>query len=378
MAVDPREASPRTPQPALRSTSTASVTETAGDPRWAAVMTRQRSADETFVYAVRTTGVYCRPTCSSRRPRPENVEFFDAWTTAEHAGYRSCKRCQPHLPEPDSVPAVVAQACERIRTAEREPDLATLAGEAGYSPTHFQRVFKAAVGLSPKQYAIAIRTTRLRTSLVQNATVTDAIYDAGFPAASRAYHHADTGMTFSTYRDGARGETIRHCHAASSLGPVMIAATTRGICMIEFGDPDPLLAELRRRFPHAMIAPADDALQQLVQSVLELIDEPSRARDLPMDIRGTAFQHRVWTALTDLPAGETISYGQLARRLGKPGAARAVAGACAANTLAVAVPCHRVVNAEGELAGYRWGIERKQALLDREAAAARPPRRSEG
>jgi AraC family transcriptional regulator, regulatory protein of adaptative response / methylated-DNA-[protein]-cysteine methyltransferase len=374
MAADRDETWPPAPAPKTTAPAPTPVASSTDDPRWHAVMARESSAEDAFVYAVRTTGIYCRPTCASRRPRRENVVFFDEWVTAEKAGYRSCKRCRPHLPEPDTVPAVVAQACERIRTAEREPDLATLAGEACYSPTHFQRLFKAAVGLSPKQYAIALRSTRLRDRLLDANSVTDAIYDAGFSTASRAYDHADTGMPLSTYLDGARDQTIRHCRADSSLGPVVIAATEQGICMMEFGDPEQLVAELQRRFPKATVTPAEDALQGLVEQVLVLIDEPSRAVELPLDIRGTAFQRRVWTALRDLPAGETVSYEQLARRLGKPGAARAVAGACAANTLAVAVPCHRVVNAAGELAGYRWGIERKQTLLDREATGMRAPR----
>lgn len=274
--------------------------------------------------------------------------------------------------EPNPTLAAVIHACERIRAAEHEPDLATLATEAGYSPTHFQRLFKAAVGLSPKQYAIAIRTARLQETLTEAVSVTDAIYDAGFSAASRAYDHMATGIALSNYRNGAATETIRYCQATSSLGVVLVAATERGICMIEFGDPDQLLAELERRFSKAAIVPADDDLEALVQQVLMLIDEPSRDCDLPLDIRGTAFQRRVWTALTGIRPGQTISYAQLARQLGKPGAARAVAGACAANRLAVAVPCHRVVNAAGELAGYRWGIERKQTLLDREAARPMP------
>jgi AraC family transcriptional regulator, regulatory protein of adaptative response / methylated-DNA-[protein]-cysteine methyltransferase len=359
MAVDRGETGVSVPTGEAPSSPT-SVVRSADDQRWTAVMTRDPPSEDAFVYAVRTTGIYCRPICTSRRPRRDNVVFFEAWRAAEEAGYRSCKRCRPHLPEPDPVPAVVAQACERIRTAEREPDLATLASEAGYSPSHFQRLFKAAVGLSPKQYAIALRTTRLQESLVDATSVTDAIYDAGFSTASRAYAHADSGMPLSAYRDGAHGETIRHCHADSSLGPVVIAATDRGICMIEFGDPQQLVTELQRRFPRATVTPADDVLQELVGQVLALIDEPSGAVELPLDIRGTAFQRRVWTALRDLPAGAIVSYEQLARRFGKPGAARAVAGACAANTLAVAVPCHRVVNAAGELAGYRWGIERKK------------------
>ena len=340
--------------------------------RWDAVIARDPTATDAFVYAVVTTGIYCRPTCSSRRPRRENAVFFDAWPLAEQAGYRACKRCSPRDTEPDPVAAAIAHACQRIQTAEREPDLATLAGEAGYSPAHFQRLFKAAVGLSPKQYAIAVRRSRLHTALPDADSVTDAIYDAGFAAASRAYDHINIGMPLRSYLDGAPGETILYGQPNSSLGPVLIATTERGICMIEFGDPDRLLLELERRFPKATITPADDVLNALMHQVIALIDEPWRTCELPLDIRGTAFQQRVWTALTGLRAGETISYSELARRLGKPGAARAVANACAANPLAVAVPCHRVVNAAGELAGYRWGIERKRTLLEREATSSSP------
>jgi AraC family transcriptional regulator, regulatory protein of adaptative response / methylated-DNA-[protein]-cysteine methyltransferase len=269
----------------------------------------------------------------------------------------------------DPMAVAIARACRQIEEGEEEPDLTTLARDAGYSPSHFQRRFTAAVGLSPKQYAIAVRTARLRDSLADASTVTDAIYDAGFTTSSRAYDHVSIGMPLRTYLDGAPGQVIRHCHAGSSLGCVLIAMTHRGICMIEFGDPDELEAELARRFPDATLVEADDDLRDLVRRVLALIDEPASSHALPLDVRGTAFQQRVWTALATIPAGETISYSALARAIGKPGAARAVASACAANHLAVAIPCHRVVNAAGGLAGYRWGLDRKQALLDREVAA---------
>jgi AraC family transcriptional regulator, regulatory protein of adaptative response / methylated-DNA-[protein]-cysteine methyltransferase len=337
------------------------------DARWHAVLERDRSVDDLFVYAVRTTGIYCRPSCSARRPRRENAAFFESSTLAQQAGYRSCKRCRPDVTEPDPMTAAITEACIRIQTADQEPGLTTLAREAGYSPAHFQRLFKTAVGLSPKQYAIAVRKSRLRDTLPDAASVTAAVYDAGYGSTSRAYEHRSTGMPLSTYRRGARGERIRYASAASSLGPVVIATTDLGICLIEFGDPDDLAAELTRRFPLASISPADEALSDLIDQVIALIDEPSLPCELPLDIRGTVFQERVWTALTGIRAGETVSYSELARRLGQPGAARAVARACATNTLAVAVPCHRVVSASGELAGYRWGIERKRLLLDRES-----------
>jgi AraC family transcriptional regulator, regulatory protein of adaptative response / methylated-DNA-[protein]-cysteine methyltransferase len=336
------------------------------DARWQAVVERDRSAHAAFVYAVRTTGIYCRPTCSARRPLRENAIFFDSWTLAEQASYRSCKRCRPALAEPDPMTIAVSKACALIQTAEQEPDLATLARDAGYSPAHFQRLFKAAVGLSPKQYAIAVRKSRLRATLPDAASVTDAVYDAGFGSTSRAYDHQGTGMPPGTYRRGAEGEIIRYASATCSLGPVFIATSRHGICMIEFGEAGDLEAELSRRFPKATTIPADVALNELIDRVIALIDEPSLTCELPLDIRGTAFQERVWKALTGIPAGTTVSYRELAARLGQPGAARAVARACATNKLAVAIPCHRVVNASGELTGYRWGLERKQILLDRE------------
>jgi len=338
---------------------------------WGAVQRRDKSADGSFVYAVRSTGVYCRPSCSSRPARRENVSFYANPAAAEGAGFRPCKRCRPNEDADAQAAEAIRRACERIEAAEEEPDLETLACEAGYSPWHFQRLFKAQVGLSPKRYAMARRKARLRKALPDASSITDAIYAAGFGASSRAYEDKGAlGMTPSAYRNGGEGETIRYTSADSSLGPVLVAATERGVCMIEFGDADELVPVLTQRFPKARITRANGDLAALVERVVQLIDAPSGGCDLPLDIRGTAFQERVWKALTLIPAGQTVSYAELAERIGQPTAARAVARACATNGIAVAVPCHRVVRGSGDLSGYKWGVDRKQALLERESAGA--------
>lgn len=346
------------------------------DRRWRAVQERDSAADGRFVYAVRSTGVYCRPSCPSRPARRQNVRFYADCAAAERAGYRPCQRCRPDEAVQARAVAAIRRACERIDAAEEEPDLATLAGDVGYSPSHLQRLFKAHLGLSPKQYAMARRKARLRQALPDAGSVTEAIYAAGFGASSRAYaDQGGLGMTPGAYRTGAAGETIRYAPAATSLGPVLVAATARGVCMIEFGALDDLVAVLTRRFAKACIVRADDDLALLVADVVRLIDAPSAGCNLPLDIRGTVFQERVWKALALIPAGETVSYAALAARIGQPTAARAVARACATNAIAVAVPCHRVVRGSGDLAGYRWGEERKAALLAREGGQ---PRRRRG
>ena len=339
--------------------------------RWQAVCDRNEARDGTFVFAVRTTGIYCRPSCTSRRAKLENVTFYDTPTQAEAAGYRACKRCMPDQAVCSSHAQAIVQACDDIRSAEEEPDLATLAARAGLSPGHFQRIFKAQVGLSPKRYAMAVRKQRLRNELVQAETVTHAIYDAGYASASRAYaDKAAPGMTPSRYRQGAEGETIRYATAGTSLGDILVAATERGMCLVEFVEPQETLALLEAHFPRARLELAKDGLTDWVARVVARIDSPRNARgdatSVPLDIRGTAFQEKVWQALTEIPLGETVSYAQLARSLGQPKAARAVAGACATNHLAVIVPCHRVIRGSGDLAGYKWGMERKRALLKRE------------
>lgn len=268
--------------------------------------------------------------------------------------------------------AAIDRACRRIEESETAPDLATLAREAGLSPWHFQRVFKATVGVSPKRYALAQRRARLDRQLREAASVTEAIYEAGYTASSAAYRDSGLlGMAPRRLRSGGRNELIRYATADTSLGGILVAATGRGICMVEFGAAHTLVAELQRRFPRARIEAADQQLEDWVRRVVAVIDGTTPDADLPLDIRGTAFQTRVWQALTELPPGETISYGELARRLGAPTGARAVARACASNGIAVLVPCHRVVAGDGALTGYRWGLPRKRRLLDREQAARR-------
>lgn len=266
--------------------------------------------------------------------------------------------------------AAIDRACRRIEAADTAPDLATLAQEAGLSPWHFQRVFKATVGVSPKRYALAQRRARLDRQLRAAGSVTEAIYDAGYAASSAAYRDSESlGMAPRKLRAGGHDERIRYAAADTSLGSILVAATSRGICMVEFGAPRALVAELRRRFPKAQVEAADAQLHDWVQRVVAVIDGTTPDTALPLDIRGTAFQTRVWQALTQLAPGETISYGELARRLGAPTGARAVARACASNGIAVLVPCHRVVAGSGALTGYRWGLTRKRRLLDKEQAA---------
>lgn len=342
------------------------------DERWAAVVGRDHSAEGYFVLAVTTTGIYCRPGCPARRPRRENVRFFVRAEEAERAGFRPCKRCRPNAPSlKEQHAAAVARACRLIESAEEAPDLATLAGAAGMSRYHFHRVFKAATGLTPRAYASAHRARRVREALRQGSTVTDAIHDAGFGSASRFYDASEEvlGMPPASYRRGGREEAIRFALGECSLGSILVAATAKGVCAILIGDdPDTLLRDLEDRFPCARLMGGDESFEGLVARVVALVEAPALGHDLPLDVRGTAFQQRVWQALRDIPAGSTESYAEIAARIGAPGAARAVARACAANPAAVAVPCHRVVRQDGGLSGYRWGVERKVALLEREAS----------
>lgn len=336
------------------------------DPRWAAVASRDSSA--TFIYAVLTTGIFCRPGCPSRLPRPDNVRFFATPQDAESAGYRPCQRCMAEGTRVRQTERVVA-ACRLLETSTQMPDLDSLAREAGLSPTYFHRLFKAHTGLTPRAYAAAQRAQRLREALEQGHAVTDALYHAGFGSSGRLYEAADDilGMPPGRYRKGGSRETIRYALGDSSLGKVMVGQSSRGICAILLGDePEELLGELRGRFPRAELRPADDDFAAVVNQVIAVVEDPRRGLDLPLDIRGTAFQARVWQALRDIPAGATLSYTELANRLEQPRAVRAVAGACAANSLAVVVPCHRIVRSDGELSGYRWGVERKRELLRRE------------
>jgi len=346
------------------------------DKQWDAVCDRDASKNGAFVYAVRTTGVYCLPSCTSRTAKRENVFFFATPVQAENAGFRACKRCRPDQTIGNSPHAdTIKQACSDIQSSETEPTLATLAGKAGLSSGHFQRLFKAEVGLSPKRYAIAVRKQRFLGSLAGASSVTDAIYEAGYSCSSRAYADGKAfGLAPSSYQKGAKGEKIRFALASTSLGDIIVAATGRGICMVEFGERHELVAKLVSRFPNANLEDADTALAGQVTRVVSLIDTPGDNAGLSLDIRGTAFQERVWQALRKIPLGRTVSYAELAQMIGQPTAARAVAGACAANRIAVVIPCHRVVRGTGEISGYRWGPKRKRALLEREKKIGITPR----
>jgi AraC family transcriptional regulator of adaptative response/methylated-DNA-[protein]-cysteine methyltransferase len=340
--------------------------------RWQAVVRRDPHFDGIFYYAVATTGVYCRPSCAARLARQENVSFYESCAAAEAAGYRACKRCKPNAAS-QSVRNVelVAAACRAIDEAEEPPSLSTLAEAAGLSRYHFHRIFKGITGLTPKGYASASRVDRLRHGLMRGATVTEAIYEAGFGSSSRFYEGSDKilGMMAKDYRDGGRDSNIRFAVGECSLGSVLVAATERGVCAISFGDdPDALVRDLEDRFPKARLVGGDSNFDRIVAAVIASAESPRTGLDLPLDVRGTAFQHRVWQALRGVPAGETVTYAELAARLGSPEATRAVARACATNPIALAIPCHRVVRKDGIDSGYRWGIERKRTLLKREAA----------
>jgi AraC family transcriptional regulator, regulatory protein of adaptative response / methylated-DNA-[protein]-cysteine methyltransferase len=340
--------------------------------RWDAVTRREAAADGLFVYSVRSTGVYCRPSCPSRPAKRENVAFHADCAAAEAAGFRACLRCKPEQPPLAQRQAqAVARACRLIEQSETEPDLDSLAQQAGMSRFHFHRVFKAHTGLTPKGYAVAQRAARVKQGLAQSGSVTDAVYDAGFNSSGRFYASAPgmLGMTPTRFRTGGSGESIRFAVGACSLGAILVAATGKGICAILIGDdPDALVRDLQDRFPRADLRGGDDAFERTVALVVGFVEAPQLGLDLPLDVRGTAFQQRVWQALREIPAGQTVSYAALAERLGMPAGARAVAGACAANAIAVAIPCHRVVRNDGALSGYRWGVERKQLLLDREGS----------
>jgi AraC family transcriptional regulator of adaptative response/methylated-DNA-[protein]-cysteine methyltransferase len=352
--------------------ATPEPTPTAQDPRWAAVRARDPQADDTFYYAVRTTGVYCRPSCPSRHAKPENVSFYASCEAAEQAGFRACKRCRPRSPSlTERRSAVVAQICEYIRHAERTPRLAELAQRAGLSPYHFHRVFKATTGLSPKAYAAAQRARRVRGELRRAPTVTQAIMDAGYNSGGRFYADSNEllGMTPRQYRAGGADTRIHFAIGDCSLGAILVARSRKGLCAILLGEaPEPLLRELQDRFPRAQLVGGDARFERQVAAVIRFVDAPRLGLKLPLDVRGTAFQQRVWQALRKVPAGERVSYADIARRIGAPRAVRAVAQACAANPLAVAIPCHRVVRSDGALSGYRWGVARKRTLLERESA----------
>jgi AraC family transcriptional regulator of adaptative response/methylated-DNA-[protein]-cysteine methyltransferase len=353
----------------------------AADPdaeRWAAVLARDRSADGAFFFSVKSTGVYCRPSCPSRRAKRENVAFHATPVAAEAAGFRPCKRCRPdemslvaHRAE------IIAAACRALEDGSDVPNLDELAKASGLSRFHFHRIFKEIVGVTPKEYALAHRRKTVRKELQRSTSVTDAIYDAGFNSSARFYANASEslGMSPKAFRRGGKNEVLTFAYGRSSLGDFLVAASAKGIAAILIGDDrEQLIADLKAIFPHAERVAGDRQFEKIVSDVIGLVEHPQQPVDLPLDIRGTAFQQRVWKALRDIPLGATATYTEIADRVGRPKAVRAVARACATNPLAIAVPCHRVVRADGSLAGYRWGVERKRMLIAREAGSAKKPK----
>jgi len=343
---------------------------TLADPRWTAVVARDAAADGAFYYSVTTTGVYCRPSCAARRARPENVRFHATAAEAEQAGFRPCKRCTPAGAGLDEQhAALVTAACRIIEAAEHALSLDELAARVGMSRHHFHRLFKRATGVTPHQYAAAQRGRRLRAALAEDDTVTAALCAAGYNSSGRFYETADRmlGMTPSAYRAGGVHTDIRFAIGECSLGALLVAQSTRGVCAIFLGDDAAqLVRDLQDRFPHANLVGGDAEFERLVARVVGFVEAPHIGLDLPLDVRGTAFQQCVWQALSAIPPGSTASYTAIARSIGAPQSVRAVAQACAANLLAVAIPCHRVVRSDGGLSGYRWGVQRKRMLLDKE------------
>lgn len=339
---------------------------------WDAVVRRDTASEGKFIYAVKSTGIYCRPGCPSRLPKRENVAFFSDCQAAEAAGFRACKRCNPNgVSISEKSAAAISEACRLIETSEELPKLDELAAAVGISPFHFHRQFKAITGLTPKRYGAAHRAKSVRQSLGEmRNTVTQAIYDAGYNSGSRFYEKSSEmlGMTPTAYRNGGVGTDIRFAVAECSLGSILVACSEKGVCAILLGDdPDTLARDLQDRFPKAGLIGGDAVFERLVAQVVGFVEAPGIGLDLPLDIRGTAFQQRVWQALREIPAGQTASYAEIAERIGEPKAVRAVAQACGANKIAIAIPCHRVVRTDGSLSGYRWGVERKRALLEKEA-----------
>jgi AraC family transcriptional regulator of adaptative response/methylated-DNA-[protein]-cysteine methyltransferase len=337
---------------------------------WAAVTARDVAFDGRFYYSVVTTGVYCRPSCVSRPAKRANVSFHASCADAEAAGFRPCKRCRPNEPTlTTQYASKVADACRLIETSDEEPSLDALAASAGLSRYHFHRIFKSQTGVTPKAYAQAARQKRVRDSLTRSATVTEGIYEAGFNSNGRFYENSSEvlGMTPTDFRAGGTNADIRFAVGECSLGSILVAASDKGVCAILMGDdPGALVRDLEDRFPKARLIGCDQEFEGLVARVVGFVEAPHMGLDLPLDIRGTAFQHRVWEALRKIPAGKTATYAEIAERIGQPTSVRAVAGAVAANPIAVAVPCHRVIRTGGAISGYRWGVERKRALLDRE------------
>jgi AraC family transcriptional regulator, regulatory protein of adaptative response / methylated-DNA-[protein]-cysteine methyltransferase len=341
------------------------------DLRWADIVSRNPQADGYFYYSVKTTGIYCRPSCGSRTPRPENVDSYLTCQEAENAGFRPCKRCKPdQAPLAKQHAELVTLLCRQIETSETPPTLAMLAQSARMSTFHLHRIFKNVTGVTPKAYAAAHRARQVREKLIHAHSVTDAIYNAGYNANSRFYEASQQllGMSPKNYRAGGTNTVIQFALGECSLGAILVAATERGVCAILMGDtPESLTHNLQDRFPKAELIGGDTEFEHLIARVVGFVENPNLGIELPLDVRGTAFQQRVWQALQKIPIGSTMSYSEIAERIGAPKSARAVAGACAANTLAVAIPCHRVVRNDGSLSGYRWGVERKRTLLEREA-----------
>jgi AraC family transcriptional regulator, regulatory protein of adaptative response / methylated-DNA-[protein]-cysteine methyltransferase len=339
------------------------------DPRWPAVVARDPAQDGRFVFAVTTTGIYCRPSCPARRPQPQNVRFFASWVAAEKAGFRACLRCRPRAPSPRARHAAMIAAACRDLDAEAPPSLEALATKAGLSRFHFHRLFKALTGVTPLAYAKARRAARIRTELVAAPRVTDAIYAAGFGSNSRFYERSDLmlGMKPAAFRDAGKAVDILYAIGSCSLGCVLVARSEIGICAVMLGDdPAALAGEIKARFVKARSIETDTEFAGVLAKVIACVEAPAKDFDLPLDIRGTLFQQKVWAALRAIPVGETASYAEVARRIGAPRATRAVAAACAANKIAVVIPCHRVLRSDGGLSGYRWGVTRKRALLDKE------------
>lgn len=342
------------------------------DPRWARILARDKTADGEFWYTVNTTGVYCRPSCASRGCNPKNVTIHETLESAQKTGFRACKRCKPNGPAAEVVNAeIVTKACRIIEEGETTPSLTDLAEALALSPGYFHRVFKAHTGLTPKGYATAHRAKRVREALDGDSSITDAIYDAGFNSSGRFYEasNAMLGMTPSKLRKGGVKEAIRFAIGETTFGSILVASSTKGVAAILLGDdPDALARDLQDRFPAATLIGADADYEAIVAKVVGFVEAPQVGLDLPLDVRGTAFQQRVWQALREIPIGQTLSYTDVAERIGAPNATRAVASACASNTFAVAIPCHRVIRNDGTLSGYAWGVERKRKLLAMEKA----------
>lgn len=359
--------------PMAAPSTTASTADTAHDPRWRAVLDRDRAWDGAFVYAVSSTNIFCRPSCPSRRPRVDRVAFYVDATSARAAGYRACKRCAPESAAADASTAAVVRALTHLDTHDGPIALEELATVSGLSRAHLQRQFTRLVGCSPQEWQIGRRSERLRAELRSGGSVSRAAFDAGFDSLPRAYAASEQhlGMSPGAYRRGARGETVYFTVVACALGQALVAMTARGVCRVILGDDADVLTSMLQEELHAATLIVDDvAVREVAHAIVLAASGAALATTLPLDLRGTAFQQRVWRELTRIPRGETITYAELARRVGSPGAVRAVGSACGANPAAVVVPCHRVLRSDGALGGYRWGLERKAALLASESREA--------